>query len=385
MVGDIPHPPPWEQDVRRIFASKDAIPIIDESTCPALARLIEEDFRFKGMSVRSFVERALTLRLAKLEQSADREDLGRAAGAVAALVLDNAVPTQADLALLTGSNGERPRWPSLTARQAWAYASGVRAKDLSARAGSAGSGRRHWEKYREACTRAISDVLGDLSPDSSSLRYDDTWYRCRINQTVQEVDAMKRSYILRTQFHFLWHGDALVLAQSTDETSADWICAEYPEILDVFTTVPDGLFRFGAFVRPERGRETWRELKFQGDVSLRDRMLEQFPEFQSQNLLVWRSEPLPQARPNWVKLTCDFELPLTDPYFYWSAPHRVQLETLSADISRLRPHTHGRLWSAPKLARRPLMQVDHQLDTLTVDVGDFVAPGQSIDVRWDGQ
>jgi hypothetical protein len=296
-------------------------------------------------------------------------------------------PVEQTLVCLTNSNGQVVTWPSLGGRQAWSFFCYRLVRDKARPASaSAASGRRYWAQYEASLVAAIEALIADprsLLPEVSEQLSADVWNDCEINQRIQTVDRQKDSYVLRTEFQLSRSGGDVVVAQTFHETSADWICAEFPEILDIFTTTIGGSMSFSADVRPLGQSDIWTTLEFEEDDELQAVIFERFPETRGYGIRIWRSRHVPMDGEYRLALQCDFELPLGDPYFYWTAPRRVWLRRVHADISALLPGIAGRIWSAPKLGRRPTIRINQEMGILDIEVGGWVEAGQSIDVRWD--
>ncbi len=400
---------PWRKEVSAWFALTGPEVDISPASAPNLARLLFE-LAIDGRSGLSLVEGLdLAIRLAdeRQSQSPNREQRALRSGARAALGMEGELldakglqvetvavqhdttgrPLEQTLVRLTNSNGQVVTWPSLSGRQAWSFFCYRfvmdRARPASA---SAASGRRYWARYEASLIAAIEALIADprsLLPEVRQQSLADVWNDCEINQRIQTVDRQKDSYVLRTEFQLSRPGGDVVVAQTYHETSADWICAEFPEILDIFTTTTGGSMTFSADVRPLAQSDIWSTLEFDEDDELRAVIIERFPETRDYGIRIWRSRHIPIVGEYRLALQCDFELPLGDPYFYWTAPRRVWLRRVHADISALMPGIAGRIWSAPKLGRRPTIRINQDMGILDIEVGGWVEAGQSIDVRWD--
>lgn len=394
-IAVVAHSAAWVDDVVSLFSSRSAVPEISGESCPALRDVVV------GTGILSAQVHDLSAFILLALDAADQADRKQPdllptalrAGARAALVLDGYRPSAEQVRMLTGSNGEEPKWPTLTARQAWAFANQRMKSErnhLNAgkfSGGSAASGKRYWQLYCDATVAAISDFL--LHPTRPGSRHSDLsssreWRNCEIYQRVQSVSEDRGSYVLRTEFQLVCEDDVILVAQTNDETSADWICSEFPELFDIFTTTVNGVMVLSAGARSLEANSRWVSLSFGRDDSYREEVYRRFPETREFGMNIWRSNRVSVEKPYRLSLSCDFELPLSDPYFYWTAPRRTWLNKLHSDISLLLPHIPGHLWSAPKLARRPTIRIDEQMGIFEIEVKGWVEAGQSIDVRWDG-
>jgi len=263
----------------------------------------------------------------------------------------------------------------LSARHAWAYALARSAIGGSPN-GSSKSGKRYWTRYETALAEAFSLFLASRVEPSDS-----DWKKCRIRQTIKSINGAVKRYVLRTEFQFVTHMQPVRFAEIDDEEVMDWLCVAYPQIFDVFNPAESGLVTFSLRVRELRGR--WRGVKLVADEALVEQITGERPKLQSHNLVVWRSSDLELSGEYELSLICDFELPMSDPYFYWSAPRKLWLESLTADVSAILPYAPGAIGFYPRLGVESNFHIDHAAGVLDVEVNAWLDAGKSIEVRWD--
>jgi hypothetical protein len=230
-------------------------------------------------------------------------------------------------------------------------------------------------------TLALRILEGLAEPKPGEGQHYD-WQACEISHTLKSVDTANDKYSLTSEYKMSLVGADVVLAVASNEVMADWICSEFPEVVDIFRPLEGGRFDVTLAVRGRAPANLWRSMYLKEDRDLLQRVHSAFPETTEQSLVFWRSEPTGIDGTYECRLTCNWELRLSDGFIHWSAPHRVWLRRLTVDASILLPISTGPLEVIPSLAMRPRLRLDQRMGTVEVEVENWVAAGGSIDVYW---
>ena len=151
-----------------------------------------------------------------------------------------------------------------------------------------------------------------------------------------------------------------------------------PGVLDVYSPREGGFARFSA---SQKMGDTWQRMpNFERDLQLEDQFARLYPS--GATCEFWRSNA-EQRTTEYIhyRLVCEFELNFLPQYFYWVAPHRLFLESLSIDLEEFRDHVKS-LEVYPRLGNRPVLEVDQENLLGQVVLNRWVDRAASVEVRW---
>lgn len=226
--------------------------------------------------------------------------------------------------------------------------------------------------------RLLPELVRAIGAQSNQRRFGTEWLDCAIRMKAHKVNEDAGRYTLRIETTVRRSPGEILLASLENESAADWLCSEYPDVFDVYIPAPGGSVTFSAAVRLPG--EPWRVLDMPRDYAAASAMERDHPALRNGRLIVWGAANRPQVDHE-LKVTVDVELRLYSDYFYWTVPRRTFLKRFEADASAL-PLSTRDFEILPRLSRVADVEEDQAMRVFALELNDWVLPGNSIEVRW---